>query len=38
MDRFIRLLNQAGKQPFLDVMSEKTFTSLQNAMVDVRYA
>jgi hypothetical protein len=38
MDRFIRLLYQAGKQPFLVVMSEKALTSLQNAMVDVRYA
>jgi hypothetical protein len=36
MDRFIRLINQAGKQPFLDVMSEKVLTSLQNAMVDIR--
>jgi hypothetical protein len=36
MDRFIRLLYQAGKQPFLDVMSEKALTSLHNAMVDVR--
>jgi hypothetical protein len=36
LERFIRLLYQAGKQPFLDVMSEKALTSLQNAMVDVR--
>jgi Fic family protein len=38
MDRFIRLLSQAGKQPFLEVMSEKALTRLQNAIVDARYA
>lgn len=38
MDRFIRILYQAGKQPFLDVMSEKALTSLQNTIVDARYA
>jgi Fic family protein len=38
VDRFVRLLHQAGKQPFLDIMSEKALTSLQNAIVDARYA
>ena len=38
IDRFIDILNQAGKQPFLEVMSEKTLTALQNAIVDARYA
>lgn len=38
IDRFIRILYQAGKQPFLELMSERTLTSLQNAIVDDRYA
>jgi Fic family protein len=38
VDRFIRLLHQAGRQPFLEIMSEKALTSLQNAIVDARYA
>lgn len=38
VERFVRLLNQAGNQPFLDMMSEKALTSLQNAIVDARYA
>lgn len=38
MDRFIRILYQAGKQPFLEVMSENALTALQNAIVDARYA
>ncbi len=38
MERFINILYHAGKQPFLDVMSEKSLTALQNEIVDVRYA
>jgi hypothetical protein len=38
MERFIYILYHAGKQPFLDVMSEKSLTALQNEIVDARYA
>lgn len=38
IDRFIRILYQAGKQPFLELMSEKILTRVQNAIVDNRYA
>lgn len=38
MDRFMNILYQAGKQPFREVMSEKNLTTLQNAIVDARYA
>lgn len=38
VDRFMRLLHQAGRQPFLEIMSEKALTRLQNAIVDARYA
>jgi Fic family protein len=38
VDRFIKILHQAGKQPFSELMSEKSLTLLQNAIVDPRYA
>ncbi|MFV8327920.1 Fic family protein [Flavobacterium sp. ZS1P14] len=38
VDRFINLLHHAGKQPFEDVMAEQNLTTLQNAIVDPRYA
>jgi hypothetical protein len=37
MERFINILYHACKQPFLDVMSEKSLTALQNDIVDARY-
>lgn len=37
MERFINILYHAGKQLFLDVMSEKSLTALQNDIVDARY-
>jgi hypothetical protein len=38
MERFVNILYQAGKQPFSEVMSEPSLTTLQNAIVDPRYA
>lgn len=38
MERFVNILYQADKQPFSEVMSEPSLTTLQNAFVDPRYA
>jgi Fic family protein len=38
VDRFMRILYEAGKQPFLELMSENALTKLQNEIVDHRYA
>lgn len=37
IDRFITILHQAGKAPSVEVLSEKSLTALQNAIVDPRY-
>jgi Fic family protein len=38
IDRFITILYEAGKAPSTEVLCEKNLTSLQNAIVDPRYA
>lgn len=38
IDRFISILYQAGKAPSSEVLSERSLTHLQNAIVDPRYA
>jgi len=38
INRFITILHQAGKQPAAEVLAEKNLTTLQNAIVDPRYA